>query len=242
MIAMAARHSDKRVRAPGAGRPRKTPRSSDRPVPEEIIAEASHLFARKGVAATTMADIAAAAGLQVSSLYYYFRSKHEILEAIVGEVNRIPRAALALARAKHEEPATSLHAFVRADAAVLCRFPFDINEIHRLAGDDDSDFGRYWSERQQLHDDVEALVVDGVAAGTLIDVDPHLTALTILANDEAAQNWYRPVGARRLVGADGRSTERYTPEDVGRYLADLTLRGLLRDPSTLDGIRAATEP
>lgn len=209
---------------------------------EEIIAEASHLFARQGVAATTMAEIATAAGLQVSSLYYYFRSKHEILEAIVGEVNRIPRAALAAARAEHVDPATSLHAFVRADAAVLCRFPFDINEIHRLAGDDETDFARYWTERQQLHDDVEALVADGIATGTLIDVDPHLTALTILAGDEASQNWFRPVGARRLVATDGRSTERYTPEDVGGFLADLTLRGLLRDPSSLAVIRAATDP
>jgi len=237
---MAARYSDERKRAPGAGRPRKTPRRSDVPVAQEIIAEASHLFARKGVAATTMADIALAAGLQVSSLYYYFRSKHEILEAIVGEVNRIPRAALAAARTAHEDPATSLHAFIRADAAVLCRFPFDINEIHRLAADDDTEFGRYWSERQELHDDVQALVADGIASGALIDVDPHLTALTILANDEASQNWFRPVGARRLVGADGRSIERYTPEDVGAYLADLTLRGLLRDPAHLDVIRTDT--
>jgi AcrR family transcriptional regulator len=208
-------------------------------VAAEILAEASHLFARKGVSATTMADIADAAGLQVSSLYYYFRSKHEILETIVGEVNRLPRAALAEARATYEDPATALHAFIRSDAAVLCRFPFDINEIHRLAGDDGSDFARYWAERQQLHDGVEDLVAVGVAAGVLVDVDPQLTALTILAGDEAAQNWFRPVGARRLMGRGG-STERYTPEAVGAFLADLTLRGLLRDPSRLDAIRAAT--
>src|SRR5690606_29790031 len=139
--------------------------------------------------------------------------KHEILETIVGEVNRIPRVALAEARAAHDDPATALHAFVRSDAAVLCRFPLDINESHRLAGDDDTDFATYWSERQQLHDDVEALVADGVASGVLVEVDPHLTALTILANDEAAQNWFRPVGARRLHGRGGASTERYTPED-----------------------------
>jgi TetR/AcrR family transcriptional regulator len=234
------RHQRQPTRAPGAGRPRKVPRNSDRPVAEEIIAGASRLFARRGVASTTMADIAEAAGLQVSSLYYYFRSKHEILETIVGEVNRIPRAALAEARAVHDEPAAALHAFIRADAEVLCRFPFDINEIHRLAGDDDTDFATYWSERQQLHDDVEALVADGVASGSLVDVDPHLTALTILANDEASQNWFRPVGARRLTGRGGASTERYTPEEVGAYLADMTLRALLRDPDALAAIRIAT--
>lgn len=218
------------------------PRRSDRPVAEEIVAEASRLFARHGVAATTMADIAGAAGLQVSSLYYYFRSKHEILETIVGEVNRLPQAALAEARAAHDDPATSLHAFIRADAAVVCRFPFDINEIHRLAGDDDTEFGRYWSERQQLHDDVQALVAEGVASGVLIDVDPYLTALTILANDEASQNWFRPVGSRRLASRDGRSAEQYAADEVGAFLADLTLRALLREPDALPVIRAATDP
>jgi AcrR family transcriptional regulator len=238
---MAARYGGKRLRAPGAGRPRNTPRRSDLPVAEEIVAEASRLFARHGVAATTMADIAAAAGLQVSSLYYYFGSKHEILETIVGEVNRLPRAALADARATHEDPATSLHAFIRADAAVICRFPYDINEIHRLAAEDDTEFARYWSERQQLHDDVQDLVADGITAGVLIDVDPQLTALTILANDEASQNWFRPVGARRLAGRGGESSERYGPEDVGAYLADMTVRALLRDPAELPRIRAATD-
>lgn len=237
---MAAKHDGERLRAPGAGRPRKTPRRSDAPVAEEIVAEASRLFSRHGVAATTMADIAAAAGLQVSSLYYYFGSKHQILEAIVGEVNRLPRAALADARTAHDDPATSLHAFIRADAAMLCRFPYDINEIHRLAGDDETDFARYWSERQQLHDDVQDLVADGIAAEVLIDVDPQLTALTILANDEASQNWFRPVGARRLTGRGGDSTERYRPEDVGAYLADMTLRALLREPDDLARIRTAT--
>lgn len=237
---MAAKHDGERVRAPGAGRPRKTPRRSDAPVADEIVAEASRLFARHGVAATTMADIASAAGLQVSSLYYYFGSKHQILETIVGEVNRLPRAALADARATHDDPATSLHAFIRADAAMLCRFPYDINEIHRLAGDDDTEFAQYWAERQLLHDDVQELVTDGISAGALIDVDPHLTALTILANDEASQNWFRPVGARRLIGRGGDSTERYTPDEVGAYLADMTLRALLRDPGDLRSIRAAT--
>lgn len=230
----------KRLRAPGAGRPRKTPRTSDRPVPEEILGEAARLFARQGVTATTMAEIADASGLQISSLYYYFGSKHEMLERMVADVNRVPLAALDRAVAAHDSAAGALHAFIRADASALCDFPFDINELHRLAGEESAIFGRYWDERQALNDRVEDLIATGIAAGELVDVDPHLTALTVLANDEAVQNWYRPVGSRRLAGRGGDDAGSYTPAVIGDYLADLALRSLLADPSRLDEIRSAT--
>lgn len=236
---MAKRHDDRpRTRKAGAGRPRRVPRNSDLPVIEEIVGHAGRLFARQGLASTTMAEIADAAGLGVSSIYYYFRSKNEIVERIVGDVNRVPLEALESARAVHADVPTQMYAFVLADAAALCSFPYDINEIHRLAADDDSDaFDQYWAERNRLIETVEALVGEGIAAGDLRRVDARLAALTLLANDEAAQNWYRPVGARRMTSA--RSPDGVTPAAVGAFLADLALRGLLVDPSRIESIHDA---
>ncbi|MEM9033732.1 MAG: TetR/AcrR family transcriptional regulator [Actinomycetota bacterium] len=215
----AHRHSpDRLTRRPGAGRPRKIPRTSDRPVVEEIVGEASRLFARQGVTATTMAQIAEASGLQVSSIYYYFASKEDILERILDEVNRVPLDALAEATAASDDPAEQLHRFVRRDAAALCRFPFDINEIHRLASTPDGRFGRYWSERQELVQGVEAIVAAGIESGQFVDVDAHLLALTVLANDEASQNWYRQRGEDADAATD--------PDEIGAQLADFALRGL----------------
>ncbi|MEM7142960.1 MAG: TetR/AcrR family transcriptional regulator [Actinomycetota bacterium] len=221
----ARRHApDTATRRPGAGRPRKVPRTSTRPVVEEIVGEASRLFARQGFAATTMAEVAEASGLQVSSIYYYFRSKDEILERIIGEVNRVPLDALAAAVADSDDPIRQLHAFVRADAEALCRFPFDINEIHRLAADADGVFAGYWEERRELEAGVEAVISSGVASGDFIDVDARMTALTILGNDEASQNWFRSGGA---------AGEEVAPETVARHLADFALRALLKEPSRL---------
>jgi len=50
------------------GRPRKLPQATAREPREEIVAAATTLFARRGIAATTMAEIAEAAGLAASSL------------------------------------------------------------------------------------------------------------------------------------------------------------------------------
>ncbi len=57
------------------GRRKKEPRSAHR---EKIAAAASVLFMEKGIAATSMDDIAKAAGYSKATLYVYFKNKEEI--------------------------------------------------------------------------------------------------------------------------------------------------------------------
>lgn len=52
---------------------------------DEIIAVARTLFAQHGIDATTMADIAAAAGISAPTVFNYFGSKDGILIALIGE-------------------------------------------------------------------------------------------------------------------------------------------------------------
>lgn len=57
------------------------------PVPdrrENIVTHSSRLFAKKGIAATTVREIGDAAGVLSGSLYHHFKSKNEI----VGEILR----------------------------------------------------------------------------------------------------------------------------------------------------------
>lgn len=51
-----------------------------------ILDAALRLFAEQGFAATSIRDIAAAAGLREGSLYYHFDSKAELLEALFDEL------------------------------------------------------------------------------------------------------------------------------------------------------------
>lgn len=223
-----------RRRRPGAGRPRKTNRTGAGPVDAEIVGAAAHLFATHGIGATTMAQIAEAVGLEVSSIYYYFGSKHEVLERIVVDVNRVPLGIAAAVQVEFPDATRRLHAFVRRDAAALCEFPFDFNEIHRLARDDRGNFTRYWADREQLLVEVEAIVRQGIADGEFRDTDPRLAALTLLANDEAVQNWYRP--------STGETAPRLPPEEIGSFVADLAVRGLVVDAGVLDAVRHDTAP
>ena len=58
-------------------------------VRDEILAIATRLFAERGFANTTMSDIARTAGLQQPSLYYWFKRKELILQAIFA-IDRSP--------------------------------------------------------------------------------------------------------------------------------------------------------
>lgn len=62
------------------GRRKKEPKSVHR---EKIATAASTLFMEKGIAATSMDDIAKAAGYSKATLYVYFENKEEIVGILV---------------------------------------------------------------------------------------------------------------------------------------------------------------
>ena len=64
------------------GRRKKEPRSAHR---EKIAAAASTLFTEKGIASTSMDEIAKAAGYSKATLYVYFENKEEIVGLLVLE-------------------------------------------------------------------------------------------------------------------------------------------------------------
>jgi AcrR family transcriptional regulator len=207
------------------GRPRSTGQRVEGDVVDEILAAASTLFGQQGVDATTMSRIAAAAGLRQPSLYYYFRRKEELIAALVARANVVPlHLARALVAGEGSTPA-QLHRFVHDDVVALCRLPFDINEVHRIAARDADGFADYWSERNQLQRLIARMVRTGCSEKTFRPVDAHLTALTVLGTDEGVQNWYR-VGPR------------LRPRAIGLAVADLVVGGLLTHAERLPDVRS----
>ena len=204
------------------GRPRLQPRDGIGDTADEILAAASALFGDRGVDGTTMAQIASSAGLQQSSLYYYFRSKEEILAAIVAKANVVPLELVRRVRDQPLPPAVRLWRFVAGDVIALCALPFDINEVHRIAARDRERFATYWRERRTLQAGLAAILREGIADRSLREVEPRFVALTLMSNDEGVQNWYRH---------DSRPIR--DPDAIGAATADLAVGGLLRRPADL---------
>lgn len=212
------------------GRPRSRPDPDGADDPRAgIVAAAGALFAAHGIDGVTMAQIAEASGLQQSSIYYWFRSKSDVLGSILDQVNRVPLEIVEEARRSDGPVALRLHRVVVQDVLALSGFPFDINEIHRLAAREPESFTGYWEERSRLDEEVEALVAEGVEAGELQPVDTRLAARTLLAADEATQHWFRT-----------ETRGDYTADVIAQHVADVGVRGLMVDPGTLDLLLAGS--
>ncbi|MDE6213253.1 MAG: TetR/AcrR family transcriptional regulator [Lachnospiraceae bacterium] len=81
------------------GRRKKEPKSVHR---ENIASAASTLFMKKGIAATSMDDIAKAAGYSKATLYVYFENKEEIVGILVLNSMKKLYDYIALALAQQE--------------------------------------------------------------------------------------------------------------------------------------------
>ena len=214
------------------GRPRTRPGSRELAPRDEILAAATRLFAAKGYAGTTMSEIAREAGLQQSSLYYWFNRKELILQAAFG-VNRAPLDFVIRMGTEPGSPALRLYRLMCFDIRQLCTAPVDVNEVERLAGAQPDVFADFWADRQALHDWVEQLVRAGIDGGEFHDVDPVLTALNLLSANEGIPNWFRTQAEHRPDGGAAFRHPSYDDTDAAAHFAALALRGLLRRPSDL---------
>lgn len=162
---------------------------------EELRALAAGLFAERGLRATTVRDIADAAGILSGSLYHHFSSKEAIvdeilrgfLDALFGEYRRIVDAGLA--------PRDTLEGLVRVsfEAIHLHRDEVAIyqDELKHLRGNPRFDYLR---ERNTEFREMWTSVLDrGMETGEFRDdLDTRLTYRFLRDTVWVAVRWYRP--------------------------------------------------
>ncbi len=80
-----------------------------------LLREAARLFRDKGYERTTVRDLAAAIGIQSGSLFHHFRTKEEILKAVMVETILLNTALMRHAVAEAQAPVDRLRALVRCE-------------------------------------------------------------------------------------------------------------------------------
>ena len=93
---------------------------------DQIVAAALELFATRGLAATKITDIAAAAQISQGLMYHYFRSKEEIFVELIRDAFAKMNAA---ARTLEEHPATPREKIIMAVSQLLR----DLEQSERFA-------------------------------------------------------------------------------------------------------------
>jgi TetR/AcrR family transcriptional repressor of nem operon len=117
---------------------------------ERLTASAADLLHRQGVQATTLADIAQAADVPLGNLYYYFKTKDDLLRAVIDTRAEQARAMLATL----EQRSTP-----RARLKALARSWMDMRELVAQHG---CPFGTLCSDLDRRDDDLRT-----AAAGLL---------------------------------------------------------------------------
>jgi TetR/AcrR family transcriptional regulator, transcriptional repressor for nem operon len=82
---------------------------------ERLVAAACQLFHQQGVEMTTLADIAQAADVPVGNIYYYFKTKDDLVGAVIDAYSDDLRARLS-SLDSHRTPKARLKALVRDQA------------------------------------------------------------------------------------------------------------------------------
>ena len=94
------------ARGPGGAADQGKPRGKR----ERLIAAACQAVYEQGIEKTTLADIAAAAGIPLGNVYYYFKTKNDIVQAVIDARLREIRAQLTAIEDQHDSPAGRLKA------------------------------------------------------------------------------------------------------------------------------------
>jgi len=104
---------------------------------ERLIAAALQLLHRHGIERTTLADIAKAADVPVGNVYYYFKTKDEVIGAVIEARVQQIKTTLAAIEARHRSPKSRLKAFVReftAQSEIVARFGCPLGSLCSEAG------------------------------------------------------------------------------------------------------------
>jgi AcrR family transcriptional regulator len=106
---------------------------------ERILLSAATLFARRGVAATTVREIADEVGILSGSLYHHFESKEAIVDEVISSYLEDLRSRYKQVLTRDLDPRTRLHDLVVASLEVAEAHPHateiyqnDVNYLSRI--------------------------------------------------------------------------------------------------------------
>jgi TetR/AcrR family transcriptional regulator, cholesterol catabolism regulator len=163
-----------------------------------IIREAAALFAARGVASTTVRQIADAAGVLSGSLYHHFRSKEVVAEEIVIRYLDDLRDRYRDLAERDLDPLQRLRSLVAVSLEVAKDNPHAVeiyqNEATLLRSVPRS--GHIALAAQEVHQVWAHVISAGVDAGQLrADVSPRLFHRLLRDAVWLSPRWYRPTAA-----------------------------------------------
>lgn len=224
------RHHSKKNGAPASVNDTPVRATRTRPAPvknnnnhdkqQEIFSAALHLFQEKGYHGASMQDLADAMGMQKASLYYYIRSKEELLVRVCERGTGAFTQELSEIVTLNLSAAEKLRRAIECHLVALCEqldlFTVFLREQKFLG----EAYKKQLRGEGKRHAELLAVILEeGVAAGEFRKVNITVTTLAILGMCNWLYEWYSPSGALQ-------------PREIAGMYSDLVLRGLRQEKGT----------
>jgi AcrR family transcriptional regulator len=187
----------------------------------EVLEAAARVFHEKGYESTSIQDIAEAVGILKGSLYYYIRSKEDLLYEIIKAVHEDALANVRQVDLMEGEPLQKIRAFVVShlvfNAENLTRMGVFFHDFRSLSGER----RQHIVEARDMYDElVRRLIREGQEQQTICpEIDPKSATFAIMGSLNWIYQWYKP---------DGKLPARM----IAQEFADLIVAGLACTPET----------
>jgi AcrR family transcriptional regulator len=209
------RKSENARSAPEAGR---TATSKKRT--QDIIDTAAEIFHEQGYSETSVHDIAEAVGILKGSLYYYIRSKEDLLFQVLSDVHDAFKGIVERTKALDAPAVERLRYYIREHVI------FNTQNVTKMAvfyhdyrALSEKPLAEIVERRRFYEDFLRGLIAEAQAERSVAKhLDPKLAAFTLFGMMNWVYHWYHPEGA-------------WTPDKIGDQVASMAIDGLT-GPST----------
>jgi AcrR family transcriptional regulator len=183
----------------------------------ELLETATQVFYEKGYEGASLQDIAERLGMLKGSLYYYIKTKEDLLFEVISTVHQ---EGLAVIQARAEVPGDPLQRLknvIVGHVEHICRnlvpttvFLHELDALppkrrREILGSDHAYQGVFR----------DLITLAQKKRQVRADLDPRLAALSVLGSTNWVYRWFQP-------GGD------LTPEKIGAQIADMAIHGIAR--------------
>jgi AcrR family transcriptional regulator len=210
--------SDRTAAFHGRERTEKSTRRSNRRL--EILRTSAHLFVERGFATTSMGDIAKASNISKPGLYYHFKSKQDLLAAIIDLAHDWLEADLEEIVASSHDLEERLRRMIHAHALGITKADdsaFSILAIEEVNSLLPADRERITRRKRAYVDFVRDALDELAADGRISTMDTMAAAYTLVGMVLWIPKWYQQTG--RL------SAERVADEITNRAMQSVLKSG-----------------
>jgi TetR/AcrR family transcriptional regulator, cholesterol catabolism regulator len=160
----------------------------------EMLDVAARIFSKHGFDGTSIRDIANEVGVQPSSLYYFFKSKEDLFEAVyekgVDEIIFVVEKAITKSTAKSGNPWTKLEAASVGHLEALLSSDDYNTLVANIVPKGSKDFDKRLVRHRDVYEKIFVELVKDLPLPPR--TNRTLLRLTILGALNGVVNWYRP--------------------------------------------------